>query len=97
MGVQLNITAADMAAAGWSSEDVETQPGFWDTTAQDNDGGAPEWVPPIIDRKWSHPQHGVLWAYAVSSGDFFIDCNEWGSNRARCRAAGLFNLSHVLA
>lgn len=97
MGIQLTVKAAVMSAANWDSVDVTIEPGYWDTYDLDNYGEEPKWVPPVIYRKWVHPEHGELWAYAVSNGDFYIDCNAWGSNRAHCINAGLFELQHILA
>ena len=96
MGQQLSITKDVMISAGWMPEDVQTQEGYWDTSASDNYGKEPEWVPPQYVRVWKHPKHGKIAAYAVSSGDFFVDCNPWGSNRSMCGAMGLFELPHSL-
>ena len=96
MGTQLYILASDMEAAGWKSRDVVVSQGYWDTTLADNYGEEPEWVPAVVVREWWHAEYGVLSAYAVSGGDFFADCNEWGGNRPMFEDVGLFELPHTL-
>ena len=89
MGVQLTIKAETMKAAGWTSTDVVEAEAYWDEYAQ-------IMFPAMVDRCWDHPERGRIWAYAVSSGDFYIDCNVWGRNRQRCIDLGLFDLEHYL-
>ena len=96
MGQQLTIKKEIMEAAGWTAAEVVVVEGYWDTTQYDNYGEEPEWVPPLVDRVWTHPQKGSFGAYPVSSGDFFADCNPWGSNRALFEEAGLLDLEHCL-
>ena len=83
MGTQLYILASDMEAAGWKSRDVVVSQGYWDTTL-------------VVVREWWHAEYGVLSAYAVSGGDFFADCNEWGGNRPMFEDVGLFEMPHTL-
>lgn len=97
MGTQIFVEKEAMESAGWSSEDVVVQNGWWDTTAYDNAGEDAEWVPPVIDRKWSHPEHGVIWGYATPDGGFYADSRFDGKNRREQENAGLLDLPHCFS
>lgn len=93
MGLQLIVERDVMLAAGWSFEDIVVRDGY---VEYDDSDCWPEWVSPIVYRRWSHPEKGELMAYAVEEDCFCADCNGWGENRAIFEAAGLFDLKYFL-
>ncbi len=87
MGVQITIEAADMVAAGWT-EVTEVQD-YYEYDAEGNEYPAPYNLSVFIK--------GDVKLHSYTTGAFFADCNDWGSNKALFQSLGLFDIPHILS
>ena len=87
MGVQITIERNVLEAAGWKCSVVDN---FYEEC--DDNGYCVDTVnyPELCIEK-----EGLVF-YSMFADCFCADCNEWGTNKARFIAAGLFELEHCL-
>ena len=82
MGVQINIEIEDLEAAGWSCR-VESE-----VLTDYDDKEFINYFLVISKGEWEFASY--------CKECFYADCNSWGSNIHRFKAAGLFDIPHCL-
>ena len=87
MGIQIHIKSKDMLKAGWTqgTEGIE----YFEVDGEGNE--------------YQNVYHFDLYIKgdtklrSYTTGAFFADCNDWGSNKALFQSLGLFDIPHILS
>ncbi len=86
MGVQITIERNVLESAGWK---CHVEDDYYEDTDDDGNDISNNYPILVIEKE------GMLF-YSMFADCFCADCNEWGTNKARFLAAGLFDLEHCL-